>query len=90
MQRATRVRLTTDCRELCRQSLADVVRHGVRLPVGPVVCKSCGWNSWDGLDLAAARLTLQHPPSIKLQCLAKRVPSGVKHSRLVTDKLSDD
>ena len=38
-------------------TLADVVRHGMRQPAGPVLFKSCGWAGW---DLAAARVALQH------------------------------
>lgn len=38
-------------------TLAEVVRHGMRQPGGPVLFKSCGWAGW---DLAAARVALQH------------------------------
>ena len=34
-------------------TLADVVRHDMYAPVGPVLFKSCGWAGW---DLAAARV----------------------------------
>ncbi len=37
------------------RTLGDVVRHGMPIPTGPVLFKSCGWAGW---DLAAARLAL--------------------------------
>ena len=50
-------------------TLADVIRHDVRVSTGPVLFKSCGWAGW---DLAAARVALQQRSQISGKGLVGR------------------